>query len=419
MRALATLLVVAGLAASGLAAAQPSSAPRGRADAALWAASQAEKAPALDLLRQLVSIDSQTGDLEGASAIHRLLIPRLQQLGAVSVEVAPSEAPAVADNLVAVFAGKGRTNILLIAHIDTVYPRGTVAQRPVRMDGERMIGPGVADEKGGVTVGIAALAVLKNLNRADYGRLTLLIDGSEETGSPGSTNLIKRLSRTHDVELNLEPGDAPDALTVWRKGSANVVIDVKGRAAHAGVAPGDGRNAAAELVNQLGKLNFPTSGPQETVNLTVLRAGERTNIIPDAAQATLNVRVRKAEDFDRIQGVIARNAASPSIAGTTVEVTRATSFPPLPDNPATLALAQRAARIYGELGKGIEFGGNGGASQSALASAEGTPALDGLGFVGGDFHTEKEWMDTSSVAPRIYLLARLIEDLSRTPPRKP
>lgn len=418
-RALVTLLVAAGLAVPTLAAAQAPAAPRARPDAPLWAAAQAQKGPALDLLKQLVAIDSQTGDLEGAKAIHGLLIPRLQQLGAVSVEVSPSENPTVADNVVAVFTGNGKARILLIAHIDTVYPRGTVAQRPLRIEGERYIGPGVSDEKGGVVVGVAALGVLKSLNRASYGRLTLLIDGSEETGSPGSTNLIKRLSREHDVELNLEPGDAPDALTVWRKGSANIVIDVKGRAAHAGVAPGDGRNAAAELVNQLGRLNFPTSGPQETANLTVIRAGERTNIIPDAAQATINVRVRKFEDFDRIQGVIAANAAKPSIDGTTVQVSRATSFPPLPDNPATLALAQRAARIYGELGKTIEFGGNGGASQSALASAEGAPALDGLGFVGGDFHTDKEWMDAASVAPRIYLLARLIEDLAKTPPTKP
>lgn len=421
-RALAMLLVVAGLAAPALAAGQTAQRPiaRGaRPDAPLWAAAQAEKAPALELLRQLVAIDSQTGDLEGAKAIHRLLIPRLQQLGAVSVEVSPSETPTVADNLIAVFTGKGKARILLIAHLDTVYPRGTVAQRPLRIEGERYIGPGVSDEKGGVVVGVAALGVLKSLDRASYGRLTLLIDGSEETGSPGSTALIKRLSREHDAELNLEPGDAPDVLTVWRKGSANIVIDVKGRAAHAGVAPGDGRNAAAELVNQLGKLNFPTSGAQETANLTVIRAGERTNIIPDAAQATINVRVRKAEDFDRMQGVIAANAAKPSIDGTSVQVSRATSFPPLPDNPATLALAERAARIYGELGRTIGFGGNGGASQSALAAAEGTPALDGLGFVGGDFHTDKEWMDAASVAPRIYLLARLIEDLAKTPPAKP
>ena len=332
-RALLSLILAAGLVAPLAASAQSKAKP----DAKLWAAAQAAQAPALDFLKDLVSIDSQTGDREGADRIQKILIPRLKALGATSVEILPSENPAVADNLVAVFEGKGTAKILMIAHLDTVFPRGSTAARPFKVEGGRALGPGVGDEKGGVVVGMTALGLLKGLGRAPYGKVTLLIDGSEETGSPGSTNLIKRLSREHDVELNLEPGDPPDALTVWRKGSTKLLIDVKGRAAHSGVAPQDGRNAAAELVNQLSKLDaFPHSGAQETVNLTILRAGERSNIIPDAAQATLDVRVRKAEDIDRVLAALNKNAATPSIDGTSVSVTRTTSFPPLTDNPATM-----------------------------------------------------------------------------------
>ena len=338
-RSLAGLIASAALVSPALAAAQA------KPDAKLWAAAQAAEAPALDFLAQLVAIDSQTGDKEGAAKVQALLTPRLQALGASSIEVVASENPAVADNLVATFKGRGQAKILLIAHLDTVFPRGSAAARPFRREGGRAYGPGVGDEKGGLVAGITALSMLKGLGRADYGTLTLLVDGSEETGSPGSTQLICRLAREHDVELNLEPGDPPDVITVWRKGSTKFAIDVKGQAAHSGVAPQDGRNAAAELVNQLSQLGgFPKSGEQETVNLTVMRAGERNNIIPDAAQATLDVRVRRQEQVDVIEGELKRHAAAPAIEGTTVSVSHSTSFPPLAGDARTMALADRAAR---------------------------------------------------------------------------
>ncbi|MDB5430912.1 MAG: glutamate carboxypeptidase [Caulobacter sp.] len=391
----------------------------GKRDEKVWKAVEAATPGALDLLKQLVAIDSQTGDLEGAARIHAILIPRFKALGA-AVEVAKSEAPDVAaDNLVFTLTGAGKVRILIIAHIDTVFPKGTTAKWSWSVNGERISGPGITDEKGGVVEALTVLEVLKGLGHKDYAKITVLIDGSEETGSPGSTQLIKKLSREHDVELNMEPGDAPDAVTVWRKGSANIRIDVHGRAAHAGVAPQNGRNAAVELLHQLLVLDkFPHSGDQETVNLTVLRAGERTNVIPDLASATINVRVRKLEDYDRITGVFQANAKTTLVPDTTVEVSRTGNFPPLGDNPGTAGLAARAQRIYGELGRPLGLAGNGGASESALASAEGAAAIDGLGPVGGDFHTDHEWMDTTTVTPRYYLVARLIIDLGKTPPMR-
>src|ERR1700721_1813029 len=168
------------------------------------------------------------------------------------------------------------------------------------MDQQRAHVLGVGDEKAGVVNAFTALKILHDLGFKNFATITLLLDDSEERGAPVSTQLIKRLAREHDVEFNMEPGDPPDALTVWRKGSANIRIQVGGRAAHAGMAPQDGRNAAVELLHQLSTLEgaFPHSGDGTTVNLTLLKAGERSNIIPDFAEATLNVRYRKQEDFD-------------------------------------------------------------------------------------------------------------------------
>jgi glutamate carboxypeptidase len=383
----------------------------------VYQAAATNRAGALDLLKEIVDIDSGTGDVAGGTQVEAVLAGRLRALGA-DVRTEPAEAPGLPDNLVAVFHGTGKGKILIIAHIDTVFGPGTVAGRPFSMDAERAHGPGVGDEKAGVINAITALKILHDLGFKNYATITLLLDDSEERGSPGSRQLIASLVKQHNVEFNMEPGDPPDALTVWRKGSAGIRIQVKGRAAHAGMAPQDGRNAAVELVHQLSALEgaFPHSGDGTTVNLTVLKSGERNNIIPDSAEAILNVRFRKPEDFDAVLAKVEAGAASTAVADTRVTVSHDPAYPPLTENAQIDALAARARAIYAEIGKTVELSGNGGASESALAMANGTPALDGLGYVGGDFHTDHEWIDLNSVVPRLYLFTRLLMETGANPP---
>jgi glutamate carboxypeptidase len=384
----------------------------------VYQAVEANRGAALDLLKELVNIDSGTGDVEGGTKVEAVLSARLSQLGAEVIH-SPAEASGLPDNLVAVFRGSGKGRILIIAHIDTVFGPGTAAARPFRQDQDRAYGPGVGDEKAGVVSAITALKILHDLDFKDFRTITLLLDDSEERGSPGSTKLIRRLAREHDVEFNMEPGDPPDALTVWRKGSANIHIQVKGRAAHSGMAPQDGRNAAIELMHQLSALQgaFPLSGSGVTVNLTVLRAGERPNIIPDSAEAILNVRYRKPEEFDAVLARVEASSRTIQVPDTAVVISHDPSFPPLTENAQIDALAARARAIYAEIGKTAALSGNGGASESALAMSEGTPALDGLGFVGGDFHTDHEWIDLNSISPRLYLFTRLLMESGARPRR--
>ncbi|HEY8571203.1 glutamate carboxypeptidase [Phenylobacterium sp.] len=410
--ALGAALVVA-LAAQAHAA--PATVPK---DDRVWAAAEKARPDQLKLLEQLVNIDSGTGDVEGARRALDVLVPRFRALG-LTTELVPAEQPGHADNLVARIAGLGRGRILMIAHIDTVFGPGTAAKRPFRADATRAYGPGVGDEKGGVVEGLYALQILREVGFTDFKEIVFLIETSEERGSPGTRALIAKLVAEADVELNLEPGDAPDKLTVWRKGSATYHIEVKGRAAHAGVAPQEGRNAAVELINQLKKADvFPKSGEGLTANLTLMQAGARNNIIPEDASAAINVRVRKKEDFAKVEQTLRRNAQTTSVPDTKVNVRLEPSFPPLPNNPATEALADRAAAIYAGLGLQIGRGGNGGASESALAADAGVPALDGLGPVGGGFHSEAEYIELKTVTPRLYLLAKLIMDLGRDPPAR-
>jgi len=385
-------------------------------DAKVWAAAEAAKPEQLKLLQQVVDIDSGTGDVDGGRKVAAILAARLKGLG-FSVESVKAEADGLPENTVATLAGSGKGRILLIGHIDTVFEPGTAARRPFRMDAEKAYGPGVSDEKGGVVEGIYALQILHDLGFKDFKQIVLLIETSEERGSPGTQKLIGKLVADADVELNLEPGDLPDTLTVWRKGSATFHIDVKGRAAHAGIAPQDGRNAAVELIHQIQADDvFPKSGDGVTANLTVMNAGTRANIIPQNASAQINVRVRDKSDLQKIQGVFAKNAMTTQVPDTKVTVSREPSFPPLPTNPGTDALADRAEAIYAGLGMKIGRGGNGGASESAMAVDGGVPALDGLGPAAGGFHSDSEYLLLGSVTPRLYLLTKLIEDLGRNPP---
>lgn len=412
-------LIYAAAMAGAMTAAWPAFAvPRAGGSDRIWSAAQKARSEQLKFLEEVVNIDSGTGNVEGGNKVAALVRARLEALG-MTVESVPAEAPELPDNLVATLAGKGKGRILMIGHIDTVFGPGTVAHWSYRADADKAYGPGVADEKGGVVEGIFALQALRDLVFRDFRKITFLVETSEERGSPGTQGLIRKLVSQADVELNLEPGDAPDAVTVWRKGSTTFHIDVKGRAAHAGVAPQDGRNAAEELIHQIGAdAVFPKSGAGLTANLTLMKAGSRNNIIPEDASAAINVRVRDKADFDKVEAVLRRNAATTAIPDTRVTISREAAFPPLPNNPGTDAIAARAEKIYAAIGRTIGRGGNGGASESALAVDGGVAALDGLGPIGGGFHSEREYLMLDTVTPRLYLLTRLLMDLGKAPPAR-
>ena len=198
-----------------------------------------------------------------------------------------------------------------------------------------------------------------------------------------------------------------------RKGSGTAEIDVKGKAAHAGVAPETGRNAANELAHQVlqvGKLG--DSAKQTTFNVTVLKAGDATNVIPDHATAYADVRVAVPEEFDRVERDLTRVSANKLIAETEVKTSLVRSFPPMPRNPASDQLAAKAQAIYGEIGRKLTLEGSGGAADSSLSAGVGTPTLDGFGIVGGGIHTPEEYAEVESVVPRLYLLSRMIMELA-------
>ncbi|WP_261404592.1 glutamate carboxypeptidase [Chenggangzhangella methanolivorans] len=382
-------------------------------DKALLDKAEAMKGPTLSLLKTLVDQDSGSTDEAGLSAVAAVVADELKELGA-KVEAHRAAAPGKAENLVATVEGTGKARILLMAHMDTVFREGDAAKRPFRIENGRLYGPGVVDDKGGIALGISALKILNEIGFKDFASLTLLLNSSEEIGSPGSRALIEETAKAHDVALNLEPGRPADGLVTFRKGSGRAYVTVKGKSAHAGVAPESGRNAAAELAHQvlqLGGLGDKDKGT--SFNFTVLKAGTASNIIPEDAEAIADVRVRTADEFDRVEKDLKEKSQEKAVPDSTVRVRLERNFPPMPKNDRTDALAEKAQAIYGELGRKLTLEGSGGAADSSIAAGAGVPAIDGLGIVGGEIHTPNEYGEEASVAPRLYLLTRLIMETAK------
>jgi len=387
-----------------------------------------EKPAVIQTLRQLVEIESSSRDKEGLDRIAVVVRDRLSALGGKVELVEPGadavrlfDTPAqIGKMVVARFEGTGTRSFLLLAHMDTVYPRGTLEKRPFRIDGSRAYGPGVADEKGGVAVALHTVAVLRKLGFRGYRKLTVVVNGDEELSSPGARGLITRIAAEHDFVFSCEPSPAPrDELALATNGIAAASIAVRGRAAHAGVNPEDGRNALVELAHRI----LTTRGLGDAsrgikFNWTIAQAGTTRNVIPDSATANADVRVRHAADFDGVEKAFRDAVAKePLVPDTTVEPTFERRRPPLEATDRSRALAKKAQAIYAELGRslGLDESGKGAGTDAAFAALSGKPAvLENFGLLGFGYHSsEAEYVDLDSIEPRLYLLARLITESAR------
>lgn len=380
---------------------------------ALLKKAEAEQKPYLATLKQLVDIDTGTGQAAGLKTVSAVLVERLKALGA-SVQTTPAT-PSAGDNIVGTIKGNGSKSFLLMIHYDTVFGPGTAARRPFRVDSERAYGPGVADAKGGVAMVLHTLKLLQDQTFKDFGSITVLFNPDEETGSAGSKKLIAELAAKNDYVFSFEPPDK-DAVTVATNGINGVFVDVKGKSSHAGSAPEAGRNAAMELAHQLVQLKDlgdPAKGT--TVNWTLIKGGEKRNIIPSSAAAEGDMRYSDLSESDRVLADGQRIVQSRLIDGTEVTFRLDKGRPPLVKNPATENLAKTAQTLYGKIGRNLEpiamrFGTD--AGYAYVPDSQKPAVLETMGVVGAGLHAEDEYADLSSIAPRLYLTAAMIIELS-------
>jgi glutamate carboxypeptidase len=387
-----------------------------------------EKVPLVDTLKGLVSIESGSGDREGLDKIADVIAGRLKALGGAVEMIEPDPAdiyrmvdtPKQIGKMVqARFTGTGTSKIMLIAHMDTVYLRGMLAQQPFRIDGNRAYGLGIADDKHGIALILHTLAILREMNFRDYGLITVLINGDEEVSSPGSRALLTKLGGEHDVVFSCEGSRVEsDQLSLTTAGIAAVVLDVKGRASHAGAAPERGRNALYELAHQiLQTRDLSDSAIGLKMNWTIANAGTNRNVIPANASAAADVRVLRVADYDGIEQKVRERIKKQLIPDTSVEMTFERRRPPLEVTPVSRALAKHAQDIYAEIGNTLIVGdvAEGGGTDAAFAALRTKAAvIERFGLRGFGAHSnDAEYVELDSIEPRLYLLTRMIMDVSQ------
>lgn len=422
-------LVVAtclGLFTAGLAQAQ-TPAPAG-AVAPVWALAQQQQAPLLDTLKTIVDIETGSTNRAGLDRLSALLAERLKALGGEVQLIEPPAAdvyrmedtPEQMGRMVqATFKGTGAKRILLIAHMDTVYPEGMLAQQPFRLEGDRAYGLGVSDDKQGVATILHTVAVLQQLGMRDYGQLTVLINGDEEISSPASRKHLTALGKAHDLVMSFEASRVDsDKLALATSGIASATLTVRGRASHAGGAPERGVNALYELSHQLLQLrdlSVPERGLK--MNWTVSKAGVVRNMIPPGAQAWADVRLLKVSDLTDLEQKVQTRIQNKLLPESDVSVQFENRRPPLEASQAARQVAAHAQTIYRELGKTlvVDDQPEGGGTDAAFAALDTrAPVIERFGLQGFGAHTNNaEYVLLSSIVPRLYLATRLITDFSK------
>ncbi|MES2184994.1 MAG: M20/M25/M40 family metallo-hydrolase, partial [Pseudomonadota bacterium] len=386
--------------------------------APVQAAAEQQKAPLLNTLRDLVSIESGSKDTEGLAKIAKLIHDRLAKMGGKVQTIAPTDVYRMDDTpekigsmVHAEFKGKGTKKIMLIAHMDTVYLRGMLAKQPFRVDGDKAYGLGIADDKQGVALILHTVALLQKLKFQDYGTLTVLINGDEEISSPGARSTITRVAGDQDVVLSFEGGGEDGRLRLATSGIGSAYLTVEGKASHAGSAPDKGVNALYELshqVLQMNDLSQPANGL--TLNWTVSQAGTNRNVIPALATAQADARALKVSDFDALEATLQQRVQKKLLPDTKVQLKFEVRRPPLEATPQSRALSAHGVAIYEELGIPIKVfdRATGGGTDAAFASLKTKAAVvEGFGLSGYGAHSnDAEYVKLDTIVPRLYLTAR-------------
>jgi glutamate carboxypeptidase len=356
------------------------------------------------LLKKLVEIESPSNDKNAVDRISTFLAGECRRAGA-QVEIISNST--TGDHVVARW-GSGPGGFLLMHHMDTVFPLGTLQRMPFIEKGERIFGPGVLDMKGGIVISLAAIAALREAGELTR-PITMLITSDEEIGSDTSRELIQNLARQAGLVLVMESGLLDGSVKTWRKGVGEFLIKVKGRAAHAGGAHEEGRNAIEELAHQVLAIQKMTDYKKgTTLNVGVIKGGTVSNVVPEEAMADVDFRVLNPEEAGRISR--AMQALKPVTPDTSLEVSGGLNRPPMPFNDLMQATFEKARKIASEMGIQIKAGGSGGGSDGNFVAPLGIPLLDGMGAYGEGLHSEREYIFTRSLPERTALVAGLIKN---------
>ncbi|HEX9124484.1 MAG TPA: M20 family metallopeptidase [Actinomycetota bacterium] len=369
----------------------------------------------VDALREMVDIDSGSYTPHGVNRVADLCAARFER-GGWTVRRIPhrpaGDEPQLGDLLIGRLEGVGGPHVLLIGHTDTVFDPGTAEERPFAARGDRATGPGVSDMKSGLLLGFFAVEVLQEAGFDGFGSITYVCNPDEEIGSPFSRAHIQEAAGRADAALVLESGRENGDVVSARKGVSDYRIEITGRAAHAGVEPEQGRSAVLEAAHKIVALHALNGRwPGVTVNAGTVRGGTRTNVVAERCTIEIDVRSPQEESLGVVEEEIERIAVTHTVPDVSVEIQPGKWHRPMERREGGARLASLATDVAMELGFELRDASTGGASDANTTSAAGVPTLDGLGPIGGASHAAEEWMDLTSVVPRIALLAGVVSKL--------
>lgn len=359
-----------------------------------------------EVIDALVSIESPTDD---KAAVDRCAAEFRRRAAAAGMRVRIEPRPDAGDHSV-VEIGTGRPRILLVGHLDTVWPHGQIVRMPLTRRDGKLWGPGTLDMKVGVAMGLLATRAVFETVEPSTGTVAMLVTSDEETGSDTSRALIEAEALASDAVLVLEPALAGGPLKTSRKGIGQYHLTVTGVSAHAGVDPAKGVSAVRELARQilaLEALHDLTVGV--SVNVGVVTGGTRPNVVAEEAHALVDVRAPTLADAARVDAAF--RALQPHLPGARLAITGGFERPPMERSAGVAALFAHAQAAAAALGQTVAEGGTGGGSDGNFTAALGVPTLDGLGAVGDGAHALHEHVEIDRLVPRTALLAALVARL--------
>jgi glutamate carboxypeptidase len=370
----------------------------------------AHRGEMLAVLEAAVNLDSGSADKPGADRMASLFEALMRDAGIPTRRHAVEKYGDCVSSEVS-YGKSGVPHVLLLGHMDTVFPTGTAARRPFRAEGGKGYGPGVADMKAGLVMNAFVAKAFAELKPAAP-PIRILFTGDEEVASPGSRGITLEMARGALAAFNAEPGRFPGNVITGRKGALFYDFEVHGIAAHSGVNPEKGASAIdalARKVIDLHALADPATGI--SANVGTMRGGMTVNIVAEHAQGQLDVRYPASVDREALRARIREIIERHSTPSTHAHVTNESMFLPLEPTPASLALLARYQAGASRLGLKVEGEFTGGSADSGLTASVGTPTICATGPIGGHVHTDREWCDLESIVPRAQTLALAILDL--------
>lgn len=363
-----------------------------------------KEAEMLEFLEKLVNIDSGSSNKTGVDRIGNLLAKRLTGMGFTVKRIPQKER---GDHVVGCKPGSDPYRILFVGHMDTVFPDGTTEKRPFRINDGRAYGPGVVDMKGGITCLLYALEALKKNAPHIYDRIAMdvVFNSDEEMLSPSSRPVIESLAKLAQTVCVFEPARPGGEYVIQRKGVGKYVMRITGRAAHAGSQPEDGRSAIGELAHKIVALHALTDrNTGTTVNVGVIRGGQRSNVIAEEAYAEVDLRVSDDNTAVQMDKRIRAIATTSTVADTRCEITGGVQFPPMLPSKSSLKLFEQLQKAGRDLGLDIRGIATGGGSDGNYA-ARFAPTLDGMGPQGSGAHSDREFIEVRTLSERAKVTA--------------